>query len=158
MIRSATSHNFKMNRSLATDAGGEELGRGPMAPRLSLVRDLPQSPYDYADAWRLPTLPIPLLLRVGKFTGAERIFKKQPQPQTFSLSGVTRDSTGAVLANCVVNLFATTTNAFIATVTSDANGAYSFSVASPGIHQFIVSYKSGSPDVAGTSLNNLYGS
>ena len=72
------------------------------------------------------------------------------------IAGVTKDSSGAALGGCTVNLFLTSTNQIVATVISDADGNYSFSVASSNPY-YAVSYKAGSPDVAGTTLNTLVG-
>jgi hypothetical protein len=68
--------------------------------------------------------------------------------------GVTRDSGGAVLGNVVVDLFITGSDSIVGTTTSDASGNFSFS--NPGTGPFyIVAYKAGAPDVAGTSVNTL---
>jgi hypothetical protein len=70
------------------------------------------------------------------------------------LSGITRDSTGAVLGGCTVDMFYTATDAFVQSTTSNAVGAFSFSQMAPGPYYF-VAYLPGSPDVAGTSVNTL---
>ena len=73
------------------------------------------------------------------------------------LSGVTRDSTGAIIGGCAVELYETATDLPLMRVTSDAStGAFTFTVArfAPATH-YLVAYKAGSPDVAGTSLNTL---
>lgn len=82
-----------------------------------------------------------------------------PYPPTyFRLAGVTKDSTGAVLGNCVVDWFDTATDAKIGTTTSDANGLYEFrSAGQPPNAYYLVAYKAGSPDVAGTTVNTLVG-
>ena len=78
-------------------------------------------------------------------------------PTKFTLSGVTKDSTGAILGSCVVNVFRTSDNLFIGTTTSDSvTGAYSYSGVGQQDH-FEVSYKAGATDVAGTTKNNLRG-
>lgn len=74
---------------------------------------------------------------------------------SFTVSGVTRDSTGTALGSCTVALFASSTNAFIAQTTSDAStGAYSFTVGT-GQMMYLVAYKAGVPDVAGTTVNTV---
>jgi hypothetical protein len=72
------------------------------------------------------------------------------------ISGVTKDSAGAILGYCTVNLFDSPTNTLVQTIISDANGKYSFQV-QPGKTFYIVAYKAGSPDVSGTTVNNLTG-
>lgn len=68
------------------------------------------------------------------------------------LAGVSRDATGTPLANARVSLCQG--NVIINTVTSDGGGNYAFN--NPGSGPFfIVAYKAGSPDVAGTTVNTL---
>lgn len=71
-----------------------------------------------------------------------------------SIIGVTKDSSGVALGNCVVQLFQTSIDLLHQETTSDASGNYAFypSVASPF---YIVAYKAGAPDVAGTTVNTL---
>ena len=72
----------------------------------------------------------------------------------FRLSGVTRNSAGVVLASCRVALCLTATNAVVATTFSDGAGAFAFDM--PGTGPFyLIAYKPGSPDVAGTTVNTL---
>ena len=71
-----------------------------------------------------------------------------------AIAGVSRDSTGAILDSCVVELFITATDQMVRSITSDASGNFSFG--NPGAGPFyIVAYKAGSPDVAGTTVNTL---
>jgi hypothetical protein len=82
-----------------------------------------------------------------------------PQPATvLRVFGVTRDSTGAVLGNCDVDLLRTRDDFKVDDVMSDANGVYEFRGASPSETYYIVAYKTGAPDVAGTTVNTLVGS
>jgi hypothetical protein len=70
-----------------------------------------------------------------------------------ALTGVTRDSTGAVLGTCEVVLYSTI-DVVIGSQFSDASGNFSF--LNPGTGPFyIVAYKPGAPDVAGTTVNTL---
>lgn len=75
--------------------------------------------------------------------------------QQWLITGVTKDSTGAALGGCTVTLFKTIDNQPSAITTSDANGVYSFSIDGNSQARFAVSYKAGSPDVAGTTVNTL---
>jgi len=78
-----------------------------------------------------------------------------PAPRLF-ISGVTRDSAGAILGSCTVSLFRTLDNLLMEAVVSDATtGAYSFSSVGLGEEYFVVAYKQGSPDVAGTTVRTL---
>ncbi len=71
-----------------------------------------------------------------------------------SIAGVSRDSTGAALAGCTIHLMLTGPDILAQVTTSDAAGNFAFS--NPGSGPFyIVAYKAGSPDVAGTTVNTL---
>lgn len=74
-----------------------------------------------------------------------------------TLSGVTRDANGNPLGGCTVWLFKTSDKNFVAETTSDANGNYSFEVVS-GVKYFIRAHKDGTPNVFGTTDDNLSGS
>lgn len=69
--------------------------------------------------------------------------------------GITRDSAGAVLASSVVQGFVTSTDAFVREVTSDAGGWFELCSENVGVNHYLVAYKAGSPDVAGTTVNTL---
>lgn len=70
------------------------------------------------------------------------------------ITGITRDSAGNPLGTCVVQCFRTADDYFIAQTTSDSSGA--FAVVATGTGPFyLVAYKAGSPDVAGTTVNTL---
>lgn len=72
------------------------------------------------------------------------------------LSGVTRDANGNPLGNCTVCLFRTSNKKFIEEKTSDVNGNFSFSVIQ-GTEYFIRAHKDGTPNVFGTTDDNLTG-
>lgn len=80
------------------------------------------------------------------------IFRGDLGRSNSSITGVTRDNTGAALANCVVIL--NQGNVIKAQVTSDGSGSFTFSGVGSGPF-FITAYKPGSPDVAGISVNTL---
>jgi hypothetical protein len=71
-----------------------------------------------------------------------------------TLSGVSRDATGATLANCQVLIFRTEDKSLVGETTSDASGNWSILIMKGGPF-FFVEYKAGSPDVFGTSKNTL---
>ncbi len=75
---------------------------------------------------------------------------------TATISGVTKDSTSTPLGSCTLHLFLTSDDSKIATTTSDGGGNYILTFSSLITGPFyIVAYKVGSPDVAGTTLNTL---
>lgn len=75
----------------------------------------------------------------------------------WTLSGITKDSTGAALAGCTVSLYRTTDDRLMEKVISDGSGAYRFSTIGLSETYYVVAYKPGSPDVAGTTRNDLVG-
>jgi len=72
------------------------------------------------------------------------------------ISGVTKDSAGAALGLCAVHLFDTGTDIEYAETISDASGNYSFTVPGNSSANYMVAYLTGSPDVAGTTVNTIY--
>lgn len=69
--------------------------------------------------------------------------------------GVTRDAYGSPLGGVTVMLFQTSNRQYVTEVVSDAAGNFLVPVAFAATACFLVYYKAGSPDVFGTSLNNL---
>ena len=73
----------------------------------------------------------------------------------WQIIGVTRNSSGAVLASCNLDLFITGSDQLAMRTVSDAGGNFTFP--NPGTGPFyIVAYKAGSPDVAGTTVNTIF--
>lgn len=80
-----------------------------------------------------------------------------PKPPTkLAITGITKDSLGNVLGNCEVMLFRSDNEMIQSVGDSDSNGSYTFYVGA-SLSYYIVAYKSGSPDVAGTTVNSLTG-
>ena len=73
----------------------------------------------------------------------------------FTISGITKDSSGSSLGSCDVTLYQTGSDSVLGKTVSDGSGNYSFSISSNSGNFYVVSYKSGSPDVAGTTVNTL---
>lgn len=74
----------------------------------------------------------------------------------YMIRGVTKDSAGAVLPNCVVDLFyATGDKQRYASTVSDATGAYTFMSGDNVSTFFVVSYLDGVTPVAGTTVQSL---
>ena len=72
-----------------------------------------------------------------------------------SIAGITRDSNGDALGNCTVWLFKTSDKSYVDSTTSNVSGEYSFDGILAGVYYFIRSYKDGSPNVFGTTDDNL---
>lgn len=95
---------------------------------------------------------------VGKWTGksgAQFNSLRDKFRGYFTLSGITRNATGTPLGSCVVHLIRTDSDTIQAITTSDGSGNFSFTVANNSGTYYIVAYLTGSPDVAGTTKNNL---
>ncbi len=86
------------------------------------------------------------------------VHPQKPMPAKYwVVSGVTKDSTGAVLGSCVVQLFRTIDDGIMDEITSNAStGAFEFrSASNPSNTHYVVAYKAGAPDVAGTTVNTI---
>lgn len=81
-----------------------------------------------------------------------------PKQNALYISGVTRDSAGSPLGSCSVQLYRTINDQVVEEVVSDGSGNYTFSPVGLGQLYYVVAYKQGSPDVAGTTVNTLVGS
>lgn len=71
-----------------------------------------------------------------------------------AISGFTRDAAGGILPGCVVKLFRTADDVLQTTVTSDGNGYYVATTSYADSHYLVV-YRVGPPDIAGTTVNTL---
>lgn len=96
-----------------------------------------------------------LIMPSSVHNGVADVFNRSTGLLRTVFSGISRDSTGVVLGNCTVLLFRTSDNVLMAQTTSDALGAWTIDVMLVGGPFFLVEYKAGAPDVAGTSLNTL---
>ena len=87
------------------------------------------------------------------------------QPMKYIITGTTKDSTGAALGNCSLNVYEIIPGGkdepkgrLVAMAVSDAAGAYTVEVCSAtGMTFQIEAYKTGVPDVTGVTLNTLTG-
>lgn len=79
-----------------------------------------------------------------------------PRHSQYTVSGTTRDSLGAPLGGCTVEIFETVSNAFRGGTVSDASGNYSIEITGDRtIALFAVAYLAGLPDLQGTTVNTL---
>lgn len=91
----------------------------------------------------------------GRVGGVNRAFRSPPfSTLSVRITGITKNSTGAALGGCTVDLFRTLDDLFLGTTTSDGSGNYSL-VAPIGGPFYVVAYLAGAPDVAGTTVNTL---
>jgi len=75
--------------------------------------------------------------------------------QNKKIIGQTLNSVGGALGSCTIRGFLTATNAFVNQVTSDSGGYYELPTPYVGQQHYLVAYQPGSPDVAGTSIDEL---
>lgn len=84
------------------------------------------------------------------------IYRSPGVQKSYTLTGVTKDSTGAALAACRVELYTTADDLPRDAVVSDGSGNFTLHSPNPAAGPFyLVAYKPGAPDVAGTSVNTL---
>lgn len=104
-------------------------------------------------------LGLPSLTDVALTSTPRVVHQLLPYPPTdFKISGTTRDSTGAALGGCAVDWFNTADDVKLGSTTSDADGLFEFRGAGqPPNAYYLVAYKAGSPDLAGTTANTLVG-
>lgn len=82
------------------------------------------------------------------------------RPQRYVIFGMTRNSAGAALGNCAVEVFETASMLFRGSTISDASGNFSIDVTANGLGLTfqVVCYKAGGTgDVEGCSVNTLVG-
>lgn len=82
--------------------------------------------------------------------------RPMPQQPSLTITGVTRDSTGAALGGVSLEVFRTD-GALVSRTTSDGSGNFVTDPVGLGATYQVDAYLSGSPDVAGTTKNNLQG-
>lgn len=71
-------------------------------------------------------------------------------------NGFSRDASGGVIAGVTVKLFLTSTDVKQCETVSNTDGFFVVSTAEAGGH-YLLFYKSGTPDVSGTTVNTLAG-
>lgn len=72
------------------------------------------------------------------------------------IRGTTVDSSDVPIANAIVQGFVTATDAYVGQDVSRLDGTYTLATDTPaGTQHYLVAYKPGSPDQAGTTVNTL---
>lgn len=107
-----------------------------------------------------PGIPKPMVFKMKSRTLGilrARAFITPPAIK-LSINGITKDKNGTVIGSATVKLYMTATDVMLETVVSDAStGVFSFGSATLGQAYYVVAYKAGAPDLAGTTLNTLNG-
>jgi hypothetical protein len=92
----------------------------------------------------------------AQFSGRWGEMAEESGSQTMlKFRGTTRDSTSAPLPQCVVLAYLAASGQLVGQVTSDNGGYFELPTQFTPDPHYLVSYKAGSPDVAGTTLNTL---
>lgn len=76
-------------------------------------------------------------------------------PGMLKIRGTTRDSSGNPLGNCIVQGFRTSDDLYVGEVTSDSAGYFELPTPYSGTNHYLLAYKAGSPDIAGSTVNTL---
>lgn len=72
------------------------------------------------------------------------------------IRGTVVDSSDVAVAGAIVQGFVTATDAYVGEVQSNTDGTYTLGTETlPGVAHYLVAYKPGSPDTAGTTVNTL---
>lgn len=71
-------------------------------------------------------------------------------------NGFSRDASGGVIAGVTVKCMLTSTDTKQSEAVSDVNGLFVVSTAEAGGH-YLIFYKTGTPDISGTTVNTLLG-
>src|SRR5215217_4175737 len=100
------------------------------------------------------------IMRTGSVTRAiwpYIIQRGHEQESRYIISGITRDSAGAILGGCTVDLYEAATSLRRGSTISDlVTGYWEVEVAGDrSLTFFARAYLAGSPDVAGTTVNTL---
>jgi hypothetical protein len=61
------------------------------------------------------------------------------------------------VSGAVVQAFRTSDDVLVAETTADSNGQYEAGRCETGVSHYLVAYRAGSPDIAGTTVNTLTG-
>lgn len=73
----------------------------------------------------------------------------------FGIAGTVRDQYGTPVANAAVKLFRTSDDSLVHSTTSGPDGAYLVQTPHYGEAHYLITYKTGTPDIFGTSVNTL---
>ena len=69
--------------------------------------------------------------------------------------GICYDSNSVIVSGATVQGFTTSDDQFVTETTADSNGRYEFGTPQVGRQHYLVAYRAGSPDIAGTTVNTL---
>lgn len=103
----------------------------------------------------------------GDLSGDTEILSTNPQwvafeqvagaVSLFGVTGVTRDVYGSPLGGCTVKIFRTSDDVLVSSIVSDPLGAFTVTTPYYPDTHYLVTYKTGSPDTFGSSVNTIQG-
>ena len=73
------------------------------------------------------------------------------------IMGRCKDESGNGISGATVQGFLTSNDTFVGETTANSLGEYELGTVYPSTNHYLVAYKAGSPDVAGTTVNTLQG-
>jgi len=71
------------------------------------------------------------------------------------IMGQCKDGSDVGVSGATVQGFLTATDAYVGETTADSLGNYELGTPYPGAQHYLVAYRAGSPDIAGTTVNTL---
>lgn len=71
------------------------------------------------------------------------------------IMGICKDANGNTVSGAVVQGFLTATDTFVRETACDSYGNYELGTEYPATNHYLVAYRAGSPDIAGTTVNTL---
>lgn len=69
--------------------------------------------------------------------------------------GQCKDANGDGVSGAVVQGFVTATDSYVGETQCDSYGNYELGTVNPGVPHYLVAYRAGAPDIAGTTVNTL---
>jgi hypothetical protein len=151
--------------------GGRKIPERPTSPwgfkKRSLYGKINFGQYDQPPVFRDfggDRFPLPLVVATSSMRGSAelrlpplkkpKVVSARPPPTRPRFSGFSLTNIGGVLSGCDVVLYRTDTDAVVTRFTTGADGSWLMNSNNSGTH-YLVAYKAGSPDVAGTTLDTL---
>lgn len=71
------------------------------------------------------------------------------------IMGTCKDISSVPVSGAIVQGFRTVDDVYVGEITADSNGKYEFGTPHVGLQHYLVAYRAGSPDIAGTTVNTL---
>jgi hypothetical protein len=104
-----------------------------------------------------PSAPLTLTGQDGSMSGVYNAweFMGRGNGATKFIVGQCRDVSGNGVSGAVVQGFLTATDAYVGETQADGFGNYQLGTVYPSVNHYLVAYRAGAPDIAGTTVNTL---